>query len=78
MNTRESLEAELTLARECLEQANSNTLYWRERCEKLMAQNEEFRSSLTAAYKIAVDHDDNLPFDWAVYCEMLYQAINKE
>lgn len=30
---------------------------------------------LRSAYQHAVSHDESLPFDWAVHCEVLYQAI---
>lgn len=32
---------------------------------------------LKTAYEVATNHDDRLPFDWAVYCEMLWQAIKE-
>lgn len=33
------------------------------------------REALKSAYNTATDHDDREPFDWAVYCEMLYQTL---
>lgn len=33
--------------------------------------------ALKTAYEVATNHDDRLPFDWAVYCEMLWQAIKE-
>jgi hypothetical protein len=33
------------------------------------------REALKSAYDTATDHDDREPFDWAVYCEMLYQTL---
>lgn len=31
--------------------------------------------ALRWAYDTATDHDDRLPFDWAIYCEHLYQTL---
>jgi len=31
--------------------------------------------ALKAAYTKAVNRDEREPFDWAIYCEMLYMAI---
>lgn len=46
-----------------------------ERCAKLTRQRDEYKATLKAAYEIAVGHDDGLPFDWAIYCEMLHKTV---
>jgi hypothetical protein len=33
--------------------------------------------TLEWAYTTAVEHDDQDEFDWAIYCERLYQALAK-
>lgn len=45
------------------------------RIAELRQQRDELMAVVEMAYKVASQHDDRLPFDWAVYCEMLYQAI---
>lgn len=42
---------------------------------KEQEKGDDLRTTLQAAYDAAVDHDDRLPFDWAVYCEMLHHAL---
>lgn len=44
----------------------------REKAERKLAV---AREALKSAYNTATDHDDREPFDWAVYCEMLYQTL---
>lgn len=43
--------------------------------DALKQQRDELVAAVEVAYKVASEHDDRLPFDWSVYCEMLYQAI---
>lgn len=43
----------------------------------LQSQRDELLETIKYAYNYAVDHDDRYPFDWALYCEMLYMAIKK-
>lgn len=45
-------------------------------CADVAEQNVRLQETLQAAYYMAMDHDDTEPFDWAVYCEMLYQALH--
>ena len=42
---------------------------------ELTAQRDLAISTIELAYKVAVEHDDRIPFDWAMYCEMLHAAI---
>lgn len=44
---------------------------------ELTAQRDEALSAIEFAYKVAVEHDDRIPFDWGMYCEMLHGAIAK-
>jgi hypothetical protein len=44
----------------------------------LREKNDNLQGIILAAYNMAVNHDDRFPFDWAILCEMLYQALNKE
>lgn len=41
----------------------------------LERQRDELLAVIEKAYEVATEHDDRLPFDWAVYCEMLHRAI---
>ena len=45
--------------------------------QKLETVNAELLEALNWAYNEAVDHNDSLPFDWAIYCEALYMVITK-
>lgn len=47
----------------------------RQQNAELTAQRDEAISTIEFAYKVAVEHDDRIPFDWAMYCEMLHSAI---
>lgn len=49
--------------------------YNKRRADDAESQRDELLEVVEAAYKVASEHDDRLPFDWAVYCEMLYQTI---
>lgn len=42
---------------------------------QLEKQRDDLLAVLETAYKIATESPDDQPFDWATYCEMLYQAI---
>jgi len=45
---------------------------------RLHEVNQELVEKLKWAYRYALDHaDQEYPFDWAIYCEALYQAIVK-
>ena len=45
---------------------------------RLHEVNAELLEALKLAYRYALDHaDQEYPFDWAIYCENLYQAIAK-
>ncbi len=53
---------------------------YRELAQRLNAAeavNQELLEALKAAYRHAVNHDESLPFDWAIHCEMLHSAIAK-
>ncbi len=45
--------------------------------QELETVNAELLEALNWAYNEAVDQDDSLPFDWAIYCEALYMVITK-
>ena len=46
--------------------------------ERLHEVNAELLEALKLAYRYALDNaDQEYPFDWAIYCEALYQAIAK-
>jgi hypothetical protein len=51
--------------------------------ERLCTMNKVLVQTLKAAYNHAANHDESLPFDWALHCEMLhtgemlYTAITK-
>lgn len=53
-----------------LKEVDSELSIIQERCDELL-------ETIKYAYNYAVDHDDRWPFDWALYCEMLYRAIKK-
>jgi hypothetical protein len=45
---------------------------------RLIAAAPELLEALKLAYRYALDNaDQEYPFDWAIYCEALYQAIAK-
>ena len=82
----EKLKAKIDLTNTLAQQSNQDHLNVRKdyqgeiiklkaERDELAAQVEKMNGVIKAAYEIAVDHDDQLPFDWAVYCEMLYQAM---
>ena len=43
----------------------------------LIAAAPELYEALEWAYNTAVEHDNQEQFDWAIYCERLYQALAK-
>ena len=43
----------------------------------LIAAAPDLYKTLEWAYTTAVEHDDQDKFDWAIYCERLYQALAK-
>jgi hypothetical protein len=40
--------------------------------ERLRMMNKVLLETLKAAYNHAANHDESLPFDWALHCEMLH------
>jgi hypothetical protein len=40
--------------------------------ERLRMMNRVLLETLKAAYNHAANHDESLPFDWALHCEMLH------
>lgn len=40
-------------------------------------QRDELLADLKFALDVAQSHNGNIPFDWALYCEMLHQSISK-
>ena len=67
------LEANASTMNEYYEQVFDD---WGKRISELTKQRDELFETLETAYDVTVNHDDRLPFDWAVYCEMLYQSIS--
>lgn len=49
----------------------------RARLARVEGERDELLAVVQTAYEVATDHDDSLPFDWGVYCEMLHAAIAK-
>lgn len=58
----------------CMTEAEPYQLLIEQNAE-LTAQRDVAISTIEFAYKVAVEHDDRIPFDWAMYCEMLHAAI---
>jgi len=61
----------------CRELDEKQIAYLFEERNTLTRQRDLAIDVLKTAYEVATNHDDRLPFDWAVYCEMLWQAIKE-
>ena len=47
----------------------------RARMARVQAERENLLETVESVYEMAVSHNEQTPFDWAVLCETLYQAI---
>lgn len=59
---------------ECWRRANAETEMAN---AHLIAAAPDLYKTLEWVYTTAVEHDDQDEFDWAIYCERLYQALAK-
>ena len=53
------------------------TLIRYEQTAEIIRQRDLAVDVLKTAYEVGTNHDDRLPFDWAVYCEMRWQGIKE-
>lgn len=79
VNTLRQQNAELTAEIERLNTIINHAKQMEELDKKqnaeLTAQRDAAISTIEFAYKVAVEHDDRIPFDWVAYCGMLHAAI---
>jgi len=70
-----SLTAEVERLKDYWSAKNAQVDTLRQQNAELTAQRDAAISTIEFAYKVAVEHDDRIPFDWVAYCGMLHAAI---